>query len=156
MNWIVLSFAVITPMSAAITMAFNRREQALGHLAVFRATLLNLYSAHAIWDWAKPNKKSTTGRAGATDVDWVKYSDEVLNLIVTIGLETSRMLTLPNYSRARHRVTQAGIRESTELQEYSAKLYRSILIHLAKLTDLCEYIKSHGLPPNEATRYQID
>ena len=38
MNWVLLSFAVITPMSASIGMAFARREQALVHLAVLKST----------------------------------------------------------------------------------------------------------------------
>jgi ammonia channel protein AmtB len=51
MSWTLLSFAIITPISASVTMAFRRREIALQHIATIRSTLLSVYSAHAIWDW---------------------------------------------------------------------------------------------------------
>lgn len=51
MSWTLLSFAIITPISAAVAMAFRRRELALTHVITIRATLISLYTAHAIWDW---------------------------------------------------------------------------------------------------------
>ena len=51
MNWILLSFAAISPVSSAVRFAFGRREAALVQMAVLRSSLLDLYSAHAEWDW---------------------------------------------------------------------------------------------------------
>ena len=51
MNWVLLSFAVITPIGAALTMAFSRREMALQQIAILHSTFLELYTSHAIWDW---------------------------------------------------------------------------------------------------------
>jgi hypothetical protein len=66
MSWTLLSFAVITPITASVTMAFRRRETAIQHIATIRSTLLSLYSSHAIWDWDwKIDSKTgqrTTGR----------------------------------------------------------------------------------------------
>jgi hypothetical protein len=150
MNWTLLSFAVITPMSASITMAFNRREQALNHLAVVKATLLNIYSAHACWDWSKPSK-DPSGRA-LSERDWEAHADEVLHTILKVTTELSRMLTLPTATRARHTVTSAGKKQSAELLAMMFKLNRSILVRMCRLTQLCEVFKKEGLPPNEATR----
>ena len=150
MNWTLLSFAVITPMSASITMAFNRREQALNHLAVLKATLLNIYSAHACWDWGKPSK-APSGRV-LSELHWEEHADEILSTILKIMMELSRMLTLPTPTRARHRVTSAGKKESAEILAIMFKLNRSILVRMCRLTQLCEVLKKEGLPPNEATR----
>ena len=43
MDWVLLSFAVITPMSASIGMAVAQREQGLQHFAMVKTTLWNLY-----------------------------------------------------------------------------------------------------------------
>jgi hypothetical protein len=150
MNWILLSFAVITPMNSSITLAFRRREDALKSLMVFRSTLSQLFSAHAIWDWSKPSKEPS-GRE-ICDIDWVAHTDLVLHQILQICSETTRMLTLPFTSRARHRICAAGKKESAEVMGLMFNLDRSIKLRIARLSDLCEVLKRQGLPPNEATR----
>lgn len=63
MTWVLLSFAVITPIGAALTMAFSRREMALQQIAILRSTFLELYASHAIWDWdLKPGNLLESGR----------------------------------------------------------------------------------------------
>lgn len=63
MTWVLLSFAVITPISSTITMAFRRREAALVEIALLRATFSELFTAHALWDWdCKPGDSVNTGR----------------------------------------------------------------------------------------------
>lgn len=150
MNWVLLSFAVITPMSASIGMAFTRRDKALEHLAVIKSTLFNICSAHACWDWCKAGKAST-GRAGS-DLDWLEHMDNVLDASLKLCMELTRMLTLPCASRARHRVTPFGRKEALEIGAVLHKLNRSVLERMNTLTDLCEVFKKEGLPPNEATR----
>lgn len=150
MDWVLLSFAVITPMSASISMAFTRREQALQHLASVKTTLWNIYSAHACWDWSKPGKPET-GRAGC-DIDWQEHGDRVLLAIIQLTQDLTRMLTLPNSSRARHRVTPCGEEESHKIMNVRLQLHRSIYRRVNDLTSLCEIFKLQGLPPNEATR----
>jgi hypothetical protein len=51
MNWVLLSFAVIAPIGSALSMAFSRRDLALQQTAALRSTFLQLYIAHAVWDW---------------------------------------------------------------------------------------------------------
>lgn len=152
MNWVFLSFAVITPMSASIGMAFVRRDQALFHLATLKATLLNLYSANACWDWPKPLRaKEASGRV-LSKVDWLAHSDMALELILKLNTELTRMLTLPTCSRARHRVTTSGMNEASEISSLMFKLHRLILLRMSKLTELIEILEREGLPPNTASR----
>lgn len=150
MDWVLLSFAVITPMSASIGMAFTRREQALQHLAVIKTTLWNIYSAHACWDWPKAGKPDT-GRI-ASEVDWLEHNDKVLLAVLLLCQELARLLTLPNSSRARHRVTDLGKEEAQKITSICNRLHRSIYGRINRLTSLCEIFKKEGLPPNEATR----
>lgn len=145
MNWVLLSFAVVTPMSASIAMAFRRREQALRELSELRATLLEIYSAHASWDWLPSGRSSSP-------TNWLHHSDAALRHILGVGDDLARYLTLPCASRARHRVTHSGRREARRISRVGTKLIDSTILRLARLTLLCEALKAAGLPPNEASR----
>jgi len=151
MDWVLLSFAVITPMSASISMVFSRRESAVRHLAEFRATLLELYNAHASWDWDKGGE-SPSGRMTKSDIDWLKHGDKVLAEMVSMCEELFRFLSLPQAARARHRITQTGKKEAKATLKVGSDLFNSALNRMGKLTLLCEVLKKAGLPPNEATR----
>lgn len=148
MDWVLLSFAVISPMSASIGMAFTRRDQALVHLAAVKTTLWNIYSAHACWDWPTPK---SVGRS-ACEYDWRDHGDQVVTTIVFLCQDLSRLLTLPSSSRARHRVTDFGNDEAQKINAVRVALHQSLYRRVATLTKLCENFKRQGLPPNEATR----
>jgi hypothetical protein len=150
MDWVLLSFAVITPLSAAIRMSFSRRDQALVQIANFKATMIHLYSSHACWDWPQKGQKPT-GR-DASEVEWLKHCDEVLLTMCQICSELTRLLTLPTANRGRHRVIPYGRTQRAEIATVARKLRRSILSDMSFLTDKCEVLKREGLPPNEATR----
>lgn len=153
MSWVLLTFAVVTPMSASIGMAFKRREDALGYLAVLKSTLMNLYGAHCSWDWPTPDKLETTGRNGCNNsIDWLDHADQSLRSMWYMVQEMTRFLTLPNATRARHRVTAAGRRQAEDIAYVSVPLFRSAMMRVAELTILCEVLKRNGLPPNEAIR----
>jgi hypothetical protein len=149
MDWVLLSFAVITPLSAAISMSFSRREQANTQIANFKATMIHLYSSHLCWDWA--DKQGQSGRE-KSNVDWQQHNDEVLQTICQVCSELTRILTLPTAGRARHRVISYGRKQRAELAVIARKLRRSILEDMNYLSDMCEVLKREGLPPNEATR----
>ena len=148
MNWVLLSFAVITPMSRSIGFAFSRRETALGHLAVIKSTLLSIYSSHACWDWATSKNEGRNSQS----FDSLKHTDKLLDTSIQICSEMTRLLTLPSCTRARHRVLSAGKSEAKEIENVMNELHLCILERMAVITDLCEDLKYQGLPPNEATR----
>ena len=68
MDFILLAFAVISPITAALGMAFNRRERALISIADFRSFSYHLYLAHCSWDW-----QENGGRALSKDIDWLEH-----------------------------------------------------------------------------------
>ena len=119
MDWVLLGFAVVTPMSVTIGLAFRRREDALVNIARFKSLAFQIYLAHSSWDWGT----SSSGRLDArTEMEWLKHSDDVLALIMCQCDYLCRFLTLPCSSRSRHRVTHAGIMEASRTVDASYKL----------------------------------
>mmetsp|Transcript_35068 Transcript_35068/g.52333 ORF Transcript_35068/g.52333 Transcript_35068/m.52333 type:complete len:371 (-) Transcript_35068:192-1304(-) len=155
LSWTLLSFAIITPMSSSIGMAFGRREAALRAIAALRSTAYNIYSAHAIWDWRSPSHTSAkpTGRDARTNFSSLHHSDQVLTTLIDMGQELAQILTLPCITRARHRVTRQGKRECTKLTALSKQAMHSVIaLHINALTIKTEHLKEEGLPGNEASR----
>jgi hypothetical protein len=108
--------------------------------------------SHALWDWGfTPGVVDASGRTKST-VDWLDHSDQALTEIVRLTHDLSRFLTLPNSTRARHRVLYFGRKEAARTNKVGFELFESSLVHLGKLSALCEIMKREGLPPNEATR----
>jgi hypothetical protein len=103
------------------------------------------------WDWTVKGKEKPTGKA-ASDVDWLKNTDELLYVICRICIELTRLLTLPTASRGRHRVFGFGKKQRSELEMIARKLRRSLVEQMNVLSDKCEVMKHEGLPPNEASR----
>lgn len=149
LDWVLLSFAVITPISAAINMSFHRRERALVELASFRASCVSLYQAHAMWGWTWKNNDNSGRPAQVNSLD---HSDQVMRSLLNLAIYIARYLTMPNCTRARHKITQYGLDEAGETFDVMAGLVQQIEDELGDLGEFCEYLKSQGLPGNEAAR----
>ena len=154
MNFVLLTFAVISPMSIVINMSFTRREQSLTSIATIKSTLLNLYGAHCTWDWKKPNNLTGTGRIACKDItNWfVQYYDPTLYIIYNLSNDLVTILQLPTNTRSRHKVTSKGRKEAKTIADISNLYYRQLNNYVSQLTTQCEILKKHGLPPNEAIR----
>ena len=83
LDWVLLSFAVITPISATINMAFQRRERALVEMASFRASCTSLYQAHALWGW---NWKVDAASGRPDHVLSLEHSDKVMRTLFNIAI----------------------------------------------------------------------
>eukprot|EP00581_Thalassiosira_minuscula_P003909 CAMPEP_0183746502 /NCGR_PEP_ID=MMETSP0737-20130205/66789_1 /TAXON_ID=385413 /ORGANISM="Thalassiosira miniscula, Strain CCMP1093" /LENGTH=684 /DNA_ID=CAMNT_0025982199 /DNA_START=158 /DNA_END=2211 /DNA_ORIENTATION=+ len=150
MDWVLLGFAVITPLSLSIGIAFRRRERALIEISKFRSFAYQLFLSHCIWDWGLP---PDGGRAASKDIDWVDHADEVLKELIAIGDELCRFLTLPTASMGRHRVTKSGRREAARTAEVAYRLYESLYTkRFISLSKLSERLKLAGLGGSEASR----
>lgn len=174
LDWIVLGFAVVTPVTVAIGLAFRRRELALLHITRVRSSIFQIYLGHSIWDWRKAEKttskgdgdsntmtnvkkkllqKSASGRDSMSHIDWEGHSDKVLQQLVGIGDELCRFLTLPTATRTSHRMLKRGRREAASIVEVAYRLFDSLYTQrITKLTMLTEDLKSYGLSPSEASR----
>jgi hypothetical protein len=148
MDFILLAFAVTSPISAAIGMAFQRRERALINIADFRSFSHHLYLAHCLWDWSDKG-----GREGAVDVDWLEHCDAVLAQLLGIGDELARFLSLPTTSRSRHRMTRQGRKEASRTTEVAYHLLESMTTQrMTRLVLYSERLKKIGLPSGEVSR----
>jgi hypothetical protein len=149
MDWIVLGFAVVTPLSVTITLAFRRRERALYEISRIRSFCFQIYLAHAIWNW-----DSGRGRDNAMNEEgWLKHTDKVLEQLVGVGDELSRVLTLPTSSRSYHRMIKKGRREAANIIEVSYRLFDSLYTQrIIKISKLSETLKDIGLAATEVSR----
>jgi hypothetical protein len=151
LDFILLAFAVVSPISAAIAMAYTRRERALIMIGDFRSSAYSLYLAHATWGWPENG-----GRAGAEargDIVWIEHCDAVLAQLIGIGDELARFLSLPTATKGRHRMTRQGRREAARIMEVSYYLIESFVTQrLTRLMFYSERIKKAGLPAGEMSR----
>jgi hypothetical protein len=155
MSFVLLGFAVTTPISAAIGMAFTRREQALVAIADFRSFSYHLFCAHCMWDWpVESDDEMGRGRAERLGrVDWLEHCDAVLAQLIGIGDELSRFLTLPTASRSRHRMTKQGRHEAARIMEVAYYLLESMTTQrMTRLVMYSERMKKIGLPSGEVSR----
>ena len=60
-----------------------------------------------------------------------------------------RLLTLPNDTRARHKMTSSGRTEAMKIHPVHLRLVQSIVVRMGHLAEICETLKQEGLPPNE-------
>ena len=130
MDWVLLGFAVITPLSLSVGIGFRRRERALIEISRFRSYAYQLLLAHCIWDWDGLPPK---GKASHEDINWLEHADTVLTELISIGDEMCRFLTLPTASRSRHRMTKSGRREAARTAEVRDVLYHAICCPICKL-----------------------
>lgn len=153
MDFVLLAFALTAPISAAMTMAFNRRERALITIADFRSWSYHLYLAHSLWDWSEKGGRAGATNVDGTPVDWVAHCDAVMAQLVGVGDELSRFLSLPTTSRSRHRMTKQGRREAARTVEVAYQLLESTATQrLTRLVMYSERIKKIGLPSGELSR----
>lgn len=148
-DFILLAFAVTSPIAAALGMAFTRRERALLSIADFRSTAYHVYVAHCFWDYTS---KGEGGRADA-DIDWLDHCDAVLAQLVGIGDELSRFLSLPTASRSRHRMMRSGRREAAKTLEAAYHLMESMTTQrVTRLILYSERLKKLGLGSSDSSR----
>jgi hypothetical protein len=149
MSFVLVTFAVVSPITVAIRMAFTRREEALRRIASIRSYFLHIYFAHSLWDW-----KSGGGRAAnKLEFDYLEHCDGVLEQLIGIGDELARFLSLPNTSRGWNRTTNAGRAEAVRTVRAAYGLLESVTLQrMVRLTCFSEEIKKQGLGGSEISR----
>ncbi|KAL3796255.1 hypothetical protein HJC23_008575 [Cyclotella cryptica] len=169
---VLLSFAIITPISSSITMAFTRRENALRSLAAFRSAVYNLYVAHASWDWGQCHKgqgrkgcfeneedmaavygKDYKNGEGKKKIDFMQHSETTLRQLIHLSDGLYQYLTLPTATLAKHRFTSWGRNKSKQILSCGRSLFTlNVNGRMTMISQLCEALKYRGLPGAEAAR----
>mmetsp|Transcript_10356 Transcript_10356/g.12154 ORF Transcript_10356/g.12154 Transcript_10356/m.12154 type:complete len:461 (-) Transcript_10356:53-1435(-) len=146
-----IGFAVITPITVSLGLAFGRREQALYEIRRIRTCCFQIYNAHAIWNW-KGSDPESSGRVEA-GINWLHHSDKVLEQLIGIGDELCRFLTLPTSSRSYHRTMSCGRKEAADIVEVAYRLFDSLYTQrLTQLSFLNEKFKTLGVSHSEVSR----
>lgn len=146
MDWIVLGFAVVTPLTVTITLAFRRRELALEHISKIKSFCFQIYLGHCIWGWKGKDQQLTPEQL-------LEHTDILLEHLVGIGDELSRFLTLPTSSRSYHRMMHSGRVKAAGIMEVAYRLLDSLYTQrILKISQLTEFLKDQGLSATEASR----
>ena len=147
MDFALLGFAVILPLSAIVRFAFVRRDAALSSLMDIKSNSMHIYLAHAAWDWDEGK-----GRAKSKK-DFLKHSDNVLEELISIADELCRYLTLPTSSHARHKELGKGREEAAITMKAGYLLFDSIVsTRVTRLTMMVERLRAEGLAATECSR----
>ena len=142
LDWVLLGFALVTPLSISIRLVFVRREAALNSLVDFKNTALHYYLSHTTWDRKIDDRKLL-----------LEKSDKVIEALLDMGNDLSRYLTLPTVSKPVHRVTHAGREFSKEAKVVSDDIYYLMAAEkCVKLSVLTSEVIKDGLSTSEASR----
>lgn len=149
-DFVLLGFAVVNPITVTIGLAFRRREQALYEIRRIRSYCFQIYISNAVWDW--PGKDEKSGRIEA-GINWLEHTDQVLEQLIAIGDELTGFLTLPTSSYSFHRTLKSGRKEAAQIIEVAYRLFDSLYTQrMTQLSLLNETLKSLGLSTSEASR----
>lgn len=142
LDWVLLGFALITPLSITIRLVFIRREKAISSLSDFKNASFHYYLAHATWYRNVDDRNELLAK-----------SDDVIELLLEIADELTRYLTLPTISKPIHKVTEAGRSFSKEVRYVRDDLYYSLYSEkCSKLATMTTAIIKDGLSTSEASR----
>ncbi|KAF0719713.1 Aste57867_835 [Aphanomyces stellatus] len=141
-SWVLVSFAVVSPMIMQIKQAFVRREYALDALADFKAIASNVLLANVTWNWGK------NGRADLPP----GHNPRAKVLIKGLASDLYSLLKLPTFTRGRHRLTVRGVSVAMQYQWHVDTILQRIMVTIQQLHGQVETMKELGLPPNEASR----
>lgn len=84
------TFALLNSIRAA----FGRREKGLRFISKLRSSVFQLYLAHATWNFGGGSDVDVSG------FDRLGHSDEVINILMDILRDLSRLLNLPCVTRS--------------------------------------------------------
>lgn len=148
MNWTVLTFAVVFPLTFTLNEAFRRREVALADLAILRATLVSVMTAHRDWDWAHDADTLSGGRARLP----LGHEAAVRTVLMNLSTAMADILLSPNVGHARHLLTSRGAAKRLQVQAFKASRHALIGDAWARLSAAGEELKAAGLPGSESSR----
>uniref|UniRef100_A0A0G4GGD4 Uncharacterized protein n=1 Tax=Chromera velia CCMP2878 TaxID=1169474 RepID=A0A0G4GGD4_9ALVE len=144
LNWTVVSFSVVFPLTTTVQQAFRRRDEALRELAHVKALVHNMYLGCSQWDWFED-------RHGRTRLPSA-HSEGVRKILHGLVRDFFEYLRHPVVSKAKHAFTSCGRAVKTEVENLQRQAQWRICRRLREFTLAVEVMKREGLPGNEAAR----
>ncbi|CAK9007331.1 Uncharacterized protein SCF082_LOCUS9411 [Durusdinium trenchii] len=148
LDFSILAFAVVFPLTFLMQQAYTRREGALTALATLRAVLIHISMSTLMWDFAEINTKRWKGRETLPKNFNTRVRDahcELLHLLY-------HFLSLPTVSKARNQVFPVHKERLRKVHDLQNSLSQQFAVNFREMYDLVEVLKAHGLPGNEAAR----
>ncbi|EQC38488.1 hypothetical protein SDRG_04196 [Saprolegnia diclina VS20] len=142
LSWILVTFAVVSPMIMQIRQAFTRRENALDAIAEMKAIASNILLANTVWNWGNNGRDALP----------TEHNARAKLLLRGLLTDLYTFLVMPTFTRGRHRFTQSGAAEALHYNAQVDTLYQRMMVAFRQLHFQVETMKSLGLPPNEASR----
>lgn len=149
MNYGMISFGIVFPISGSISSAFARRERALCAMLAMFGYSASFYNGHVNWDW--PSRKSgelTGGRKSLPEA----HVESVHRLLDSLLLALQSYLLTPRGGHARFYYTPCGVREANALQGAMDHQAGRVERAFSRLTMATEQLKAYGLSGSEASR----
>ena len=147
LTWVAVSIMLVFPITNSISSAFARREAAILALADFRSYFVNIYQAHACWDWG--DASGWGGRSRSLDAS---HMDHVRMLLLAVIDRVEELLLVPRRGRMRHVHTRSGKTELEQVIKAETRGRHYVMKLLGRLHLATEALKKAGLPANEASR----
>ncbi|ETW07504.1 hypothetical protein H310_02008 [Aphanomyces invadans] len=142
LSWMLITFAVVSPMIMQIKQAFLRRENALDNLADFKAIASNVLLANVTWNWGQ-NVRAQLPPG---------HNPRAKLLLRGLVSDLYSLLKLPTFTRGRHRLTKRGVNLAVQYQWHVDAILQRMMVAIQQLHVQVEVMKGLGLPPNEASR----
>jgi hypothetical protein len=148
LDFSILSFSVVFPLTSLLQQAFTRREQSLMALGDLKALIIHIAMASLTWDFVDQYSKKYDGRS-QVDED---FDERVLKATTGFLRLVYEFMSMPMVSRARHYVIPDQLRERAFVHKMQDKLLQQISRVMLDLYENVEELKWWGLPGNEAAR----
>jgi hypothetical protein len=140
LDFTIIGSAVVFPTTFLIAETFRRREGAIQRLASIKALLCQLEMAYLTWRW-----KGNSDMGEEWELEVHKTINHTMRTIVAI-------LSLPTWNTNRHIYTSSGRQFKAKVVKRERELMHRMGVLFSRLHIFTEDLKSHGLPPNEASR----
>ncbi|CAK4072844.1 unnamed protein product [Aphanomyces euteiches] len=142
LSWILITFAVVSPLIMQIKQAFLRRENALDALAEFKAIASNVLLANITWNWGQNTRAQLPPG----------HNMRAKVLLKGLVSDLYSLLKMPTFTRGRHRLTARGVNIAAQYQWHVDTIMQRMVLVVQQLHNQVEVMKGLGLPPNEASR----
>ena len=109
---------------------------------VVKSIVVNIQLANTLWNWDKD------GRASLPP----EHAQKSRLLLRQVLNDMMYILHLPTFNRGRHRFTQIGQRECSEISPRIDLTLKRITYTIKQCHEQIEVLKARGLPANEASR----
>jgi len=150
LDWMVISLAVIFPITGGIGMGFKRRERALAEFGTMFGNLRAVWGAAHTWTVEDKSQDSQSWTPLILLITSDHNKDDMKLLFDEFWGSLVAYLNVP---RARaHHVFACGAAENRELEQASSYWRLSTENCICRMVRMVQHLKSRGLAPGEAHR----